>query len=101
MNNLILTGLIALAISYDVLAEKCPDGWGSNGQWEPVDGLCYRNAGNYGRNHWDESIKVIFTFAMLVHSHSLTTWGCVNVFIFYPCPPLRLTFRLRVVGCAL
>ena len=65
MNNLILTGLIALAISYDVMAEKCPDGWGSNGQWEPVDGLCYRNAGNYGRNHWDESIKVIFIFAIL------------------------------------
>ena len=65
MNKLILTGLIALAISHDVLAEKCPDGWGSNGQWEPVDGLCYRNAGNYGRNHWDESIKVIFIFAML------------------------------------
>ena len=84
MNNLILTGLIALAISYDVLAEKCPDGWGSNGQWEPVDGLCYRNAGNYGRNHWDESIKVIFHFCNVsVPFHS------------------RLSFRLRVVGCAL
>ena len=82
MNKLIFTGLIALAISYDVLAEKCPDGWGSNGQWEPVDGLCYRNAGNYGRNHWDESIKVIFIFALLVFSHSPTP-GVVLMFLFF------------------